>query len=60
MLVVAYRKATIALADEVVFLDDGRVADHGRHADLLARNAAYADLVDAYERDTAEREEVDL
>ena len=50
VLVVAYRKATIALADEVVFLADGRVADQGPHADLLARNPAYADLVDAYER----------
>ena len=55
VLVVAYRKATIALADEVVFLAEGRVADHGTHAVLLARNPAYADLVDAYERDAAER-----
>jgi ABC-type multidrug transport system fused ATPase/permease subunit len=49
VLVVAYRKATIALADEVVFLDGGRVADQGSHAELLARNPAYADLVNAYE-----------
>lgn len=49
VIVVAYRKATIALADEVVYLAGGRVADHGTHADLLARNPAYADLVNAYE-----------
>jgi ATP-binding cassette, subfamily B, bacterial len=49
VLVVAYRKATIALADDVVFLRDGRVADHGSHAELLARNPAYARLVNAYE-----------
>jgi len=48
--VVAYRKATIALADEVVFLQDGRVADCGPHAELLRRSPAYADLVNAYEQ----------
>jgi ATP-binding cassette, subfamily B, bacterial len=51
VLVVAYRKATIALADEVVFLEGGRVADQGTHADLLARNPRYADLVNAYEEE---------
>ncbi|GAB3674904.1 ABC transporter ATP-binding protein [Angustibacter aerolatus] len=56
VLVVAYRKATIALADEVVFLRDGRVRDHGTHAELSARDAAYRDLVDAYERQAADRE----
>jgi ABC-type multidrug transport system fused ATPase/permease subunit len=49
MVLVAYRKATIALADEVVFLDGGRVADQGTHEELLRRNPAYARLVNAYE-----------
>jgi ABC-type multidrug transport system fused ATPase/permease subunit len=49
LVLIAYRKATIALADEVLFLDDGRIADRGGHADLLARNPAYAHLVNAYE-----------
>jgi ABC-type multidrug transport system fused ATPase/permease subunit len=56
VLVVAYRKATIALADEVVFLVDGTVADRGTHAGLTARNPDYRNLVDAYEREAAERE----
>ena len=50
VVVVAYRKATIALADEVVFLASGRVVDQGPHAELLARNERYADLVNAYEQ----------
>lgn len=49
LVVVAYRKATIALADEVVHLADGRVADRGTHAELLERSPAYAHLVNAYE-----------
>ena len=49
MLVVAYRKATISLADEVLFLQDGRITDRGTHAELLTRNPAYAHLVNAYE-----------
>ncbi len=56
VVVVAYRKGTIALADEVVFIAHGRVADRGPHADLSARNADYRHLVDAYEREAAERE----
>ncbi len=50
LVVVAYRKATIGLADEVVFLQDGRVADRGTHAELLERSPAYAHLVNAYEQ----------
>jgi len=49
LVLIAYRKATIALADQVLFLAGGRIADHGSHADLLARNPAYARLVNAYE-----------
>src|SRR5690606_38480416 len=55
VIVVAYRKATIALADQVVFLADGRVVDVGTHTELSARRPAYRHLVDAYERDAAVR-----
>jgi ATP-binding cassette subfamily B protein len=50
LVVVAYRKATIGLADEVVHLEDGRIADRGTHAELLARSPSYAHLVNAYEQ----------
>ena len=56
ILVVAYRRATIALADEVVYLEHGRVVARGTHAELLATVPGYADLVTAYEQAEAERE----
>ena len=54
MLLIAYRKATIALADEVLFLDGGRIVDRGTHQELLQRNPAYATLVNAYESEVAQ------
>jgi ATP-binding cassette, subfamily B, bacterial len=57
ILVVAYRRATIALADEVVFLENGRVVATGTHHDLLATEPGYLDLVTAYEQAEAARED---
>ncbi|WP_067462769.1 ABC transporter ATP-binding protein [Actinomadura macra] len=59
VVVVAYRKATIALADEVVFLEHGRVTGRGPHADLLERSEGYRNLVNAYERAEAEQEAIE-
>jgi ATP-binding cassette subfamily B protein len=49
LLLIAYRKATIALADQVLFLSGGVIADRGTHDELLTRNPDYARLVNAYE-----------
>ena len=49
LLVVAYRKATISLADEVAHLEGGRIVGRGTHAELLETSPAYAHLVNAYE-----------
>lgn len=50
-LIVASRPSTIALADEIVVMDAGRVVAHGRHAELLASVPVYRQLVEAYEHD---------
>ena len=55
VVVVAYRRATISLADEVVFVEDGRVVDRGVHQVLVTRCKGYRDLVTAYERAEVER-----
>lgn len=59
VVVVAYRKATIALADEVVYLEHGRVTARGTHAELLETSAGYRDLVNAYEETEGERADLD-
>ena len=43
--------STISLADDVVFIAGGRVAAHGTHADLMAIEPEYRELVEAFEAD---------
>ncbi|WP_380168259.1 ABC transporter ATP-binding protein [Jannaschia sp. R86511] len=58
VVVVAYRRSTISLADTVVHVEHGRVTDTGSHTELMARDEAYRNLVEAYARDAAEREQL--
>jgi len=52
-IVIAHRLSTVVGADQIVVLDDGRVAEAGSHAELLRRGGLYADM---WSRQAAERE----
>ncbi|NCP18927.1 MAG: ABC transporter ATP-binding protein/permease [Erythrobacter sp.] len=43
-LAIAHRLSTIADADRILVLEDGRLAEQGRHADLLRRDGLYAEM----------------
>jgi len=55
VLIVAYRPSSIALADEVAFVDGGRIVAHDRHEVLLRDLPSYARLLRAYEHDALRR-----
>ncbi len=48
VVIVAYRRSSIVLADEVIYIEDGRVMDRGTHNQLYASSSGYRTLIDAY------------
>jgi ATP-binding cassette, subfamily B, bacterial len=43
-IVIAHRLSTVLQADQILVIDDGRIVERGRHAQLVAQNGLYADL----------------
>jgi ABC-type multidrug transport system fused ATPase/permease subunit len=43
-LVIAHRLSTVRAADQILVIEDGRIAERGTHADLLAAGGRYEEL----------------
>jgi ATP-binding cassette, subfamily B, bacterial len=43
-LLISHRFSTVRMADRIVVLADGQIAEHGSHADLVGRGGQYAEM----------------
>jgi ABC-type multidrug transport system fused ATPase/permease subunit len=48
VIIVAHRLSSVTGADNIVLLENGRIADQGKHEELLARSALYQKLWNAH------------
>jgi ATP-binding cassette, subfamily B, heavy metal transporter len=55
-LVIAHRLSTIVAADEIIVLDQGRIAERGTHGELLTRGGLYAGMWNRQREAEAARE----
>ncbi|MEX0838858.1 MAG: ABC transporter ATP-binding protein/permease [Parvibaculum sp.] len=58
-LIIAHRLSTVIDADEILVLEQGRVMERGRHADLLAKGGIYATMWDRQREAEAARQKLE-
>ena len=49
VLMIAHRLSTVRDADEILVFDNGRIAEHGSHNELLKQNGVYAAMWNEYQ-----------
>ena len=59
-LVIAHRLSTIEKADVILVMQDGRIIESGRHAELLLAKGEYAELYNAQFEDSHDQDAPDL
>ncbi|MEW6066690.1 MAG: ABC transporter ATP-binding protein [Nitrospirota bacterium] len=47
-IVIAHRLSTIKNADRILLIDKGRIADMGKHVELIEKNSTYRELYNAF------------
>lgn len=50
VIMIAHRLPTIRNADNIIVLDNGSIAEQGKHDDLMAKNGLYAKMWNEYDR----------
>jgi len=44
VILISHRFSTVRMADQIIVIQDGRIIEHGSHAQLLAQAGHYAHL----------------
>jgi ABC-type multidrug transport system fused ATPase/permease subunit len=47
-IVIAHRLSTIKHADRILLIESGKIADMGRHEELIEKNPNYKELYNAF------------
>lgn len=50
VITIAHRLATIQNADQILVVDDGRIAEHGTHAELMRQDGVYRRFIEIREK----------
>ncbi len=60
VLTIAHRLSTVMTASEILVLEQGRIVEHGTHAELLRRNGVYARIFELQQDEVDARLEAEL